>query len=346
MNRSRLLPVVVLLGALVLAGCDEDPEKAAPAPSTTPVTAPSTAAPTLRLAYEPGRALRLGTRASEVVLGPESATFLFTDRGSGPTDRIGSVDLTTGKRTELARTAFPGGSIVAVVRAGNEVVYVDESARGNRDPGAARWRIVVLRSGEVLASSGDSRVTQSPDLITIDGAAVWTIYPEEGSDDYQAFGWKPGGEVERREVLPGDELECTPNASDPVLVGGCDQLGPWIVWVEHGPGAAQNDFTEPAHLFYSSRTAGAPRPLGEVSPDGGDPLILGDYVLWAGDARLTVTSLKHPTASVAAVPAGSGASVSTYRRNDGKAVAVVLQDGTSTRLQVIDVSRLRLTSAP
>lgn len=281
-----------------------------------------------------------------MVLGSESATYVFTDRRVGPADRIASVDLTTGQRTVLGRTAFPGGSIVALARAGDDFVYVDESARGNRDPGAARWRVVVLGSGQVLASSGDRRVTESPDLISIDGTAVWTVYPEEGSDDYQAFGWKPGGVVERREAMPGDELECTPPASDPVLVGGCDQLGRWIAWVEYGPAAAHNDFTEPAHLFYASRSAGGARPLGEISPDGADPMILGDYLIWEGDSGLKVISLRHPTATVDAVPSSSTASVATYRRQDGKAVAVVLEDGNAAKLQVLDVSRLRLTSSP
>lgn len=335
MSRSRLLLAVI--SALVLSGCASEKQDVKPKAAEVRPEA------TWTLQYDAGKPLPMAANVSGVFLAGDTAIFPFSDRRFGRNDRLGSLDLSTGKRTALARTGFPGGTIVAAVQVGNEVVYLDESARGNRDPGAAMWRVIALKSHRVLASSGNHRVSMSPDLTVVYGDAVWTVFSEQ-SGDMSAFGWKPGSKIKRRDALPGDEHECTPPASNPELVYGCDVRGDWIAWAVKADRDEAIDDEHPAPVYYASAGGGDPHLLGEMLIDSGPPVIFGDYLLWDSGERVTIASLEHPSAT-AEVTIDRRASTIFYGAEDAQRVAVVSHQDDMALLTVIDADQLRLTSS-
>lgn len=336
MTRSRVLLITAVL-VVGISSCGS----ARPSRASVPAASHRPAAATWALQYDAAAPVRLATDATDVVLAGKTVIYPYSDRAPGQTDRLASLNLSTGRRTDVARTDFRGGAITAVVRAGNKIVYIDESNRGQSDPGSAHWRVVVAGSHRVLASSGGRRVTMSPDLLAIDGVAVWTTYPDQRGVGVQAFGWKPGGKVQHRDVLPGAELECTPSTPKPEQVGSCDHRNGWIAWTVHPEGEAVDD-ASPANLFIATED-GSPRQIAALSVDSA-LTIVGDYLLWDDGDHIRATSFKHPSASTVVLSYGS-ANVSLVSGDDHRAV-VLVQHGGFTTLRVLNASDLRLKQVP
>lgn len=319
-------PLAAVVCALALGGCF----------STTPHATPGTV---WTLHYDAVQPVPLATNVGPVVLSGTTAIFPFTDRHQGSPDALGSLSLRTGKRRVLARSQFPGGSILGAVRAGSDVVYVEESSRGLESPGSAQWRVIALRAHRVLASSGNRKDTMSPDLTAIDGAAVWTVYSEHGGGVGHAFGWKPGGRVAPRDALPGDEVECTPPTTNLEGIAACSHRGPWIAWVEMTAEGTSEQ------LFYARDNAGGSHRIANLNEETSGPVVLGDYLLWDSGTGLEVTSLVHPSATVEVLVPGPDDEVYVYGTGSDQTAIVVTVEHDTTKLRVIDTSRLRLSSS-
>jgi hypothetical protein len=331
-TRSRLV-LAVIAGVLVLSGCSASqghPPKAATGPWS--------------LTYEGAKPVRLAVAVGAVEIRGNTAVFGFSDVEDRPEGQLGSLDLATGRRTVLARSEFRGGSIAAAVRVGDQEVYLDTSDPGDLTPGASKWRVIVLSTHRVLATSGAERVTMVPDLTSIDGAAVWTVYPDRGGSDVRAYGWEPGGKVERRDALPGDELECTPPASSPERVGDCDQDGGWIAWSEKARPHDAAGRDNPVEIFAARDGAGGKVELAKTFADNaGHLVVFGDYVAWTtDDGGVRVASLLHPSASTE-VLAASPAALTYLAASDGGRLALVSEGEHGTDLRVIGADRFDLS---
>lgn len=329
MPRSRFL-LAAVVGLLVLSACSSG-SKTGPKADPTPTT--------WSLSYAGSTPVRLAAQAWGSAYDGTTLLIGYSDRSRGGTDRVGTVDLTTGKRTELARLSYPGGQITGAVRTGDWVAYGEESSRGRNTPGSALWRIVARGphgQQRVLATSGGRKVTMSPDLTTVDGVAEWSVYPS-----LKTFGWKPGQKAPRREdVAPGDAVECTPPAPEPELVDGCVARDGWVAWTEKADPATEiSESDDPAHLFYAK--AGGPRQkLADLDAVDTSPEIFRDYLLWDSGHGINVTSLDHPSATVGVA---NSADIVSFRADDGSA-AVIRQTGRGTTAQVVSIDDLHLTS--
>ncbi|MFL6061181.1 MAG: hypothetical protein ACJ72E_08120 [Marmoricola sp.] len=333
MRTSRIVALAAV-AALALSACSH-----ASKPEARPTHAPKV----WKLTYDgSGSQARIAADARASSFDGTSLVIEYTDRARSEDDRAGTFDVTTGKRTDRARVAYPGGQIIGVERTGAWLVYGEESSRGIYTPGQALWRIVALgphAQRKVLATSGGKKVTMSPDLDVLEGAAAWTTYPD-AHHDFRTFSWRPSQRGPHREdVDPGDANECTPSTTHPELVGACFRTDDWIAWTEQAdPKTETADTNDPRHLFFSG--GGPQQKLADLDDFATDLVIFGDYLVWENGHGVMVTDLRHPAATVRV---GPSANIDTFL-TDGRTAVVVREKNRSTTAEVIDPAHLHLVS--
>lgn len=137
----------------------------------------STSAPARIALGKAGRTIPLGEDNPPYSLDGSVVTFPSSSPGRY-LDQVEQVDVESGSRSVVARTAFPRGFINWAVGTGEWVVYADQSRRQSDGAPRVLWRVLAQHTatGErrVLASNGDTPDPFVPRVFSAQGYVYWS----------------------------------------------------------------------------------------------------------------------------------------------------------------------------
>jgi hypothetical protein len=138
--------------------------------------------------------VRLGRSVGPPQIAGDVIVFPAPDGTGDDWTLVRSVNLKSGARAVLARTAFRHGMINWVVRVDDWTVYVDQSAvQSDADPDVL-WRVRAIRDGSAQAvqldTSGNVPSSDVPTVRTEGTGVLWSSWNAHGSR--RLLRWNPG----------------------------------------------------------------------------------------------------------------------------------------------------------
>jgi outer membrane protein assembly factor BamB len=258
-------------------------------PHANPRSTASAESASHQLNVGPITRIDLGTDVGSTAFG--DGKLLVTSHGhNGDYSEIDAIDITTKRRSVVARTRFSPGSISSLAAIGAWAIYVDRQPYAGDDMSPVLWRVIAVNAPTHqtigLASNGRAPDPFDPDIRTSNGYASWETRPQLAGHrvaPVRTFIWRPGWHHARQ--VPTRPHACSvaptyaaaPSSVASKYLGSCIATDGSTIWTQKDPTSGLDDYSE----LWTQNPGEAPHQVFQSQTDMWPPYAANGLVAWS-----------------------------------------------------------------